>query len=57
MVQDILHEIEFGKREMTDSSKDVLIAAKNKRIEALEKENKRLKAELVILRGKIYDRV
>jgi ribosomal protein L29 len=39
---------------MTDASKDVLIAAKNKRIKALEEENKRLKAELANLRGKLY---
>lgn len=44
------------KREMTDASKDVLIAAKNKRIKILEEENRRLKTELAILRGKIYDR-
>ncbi len=44
------------KREMTDTSKDVLIAAKNKRIKTLEDENKRLKAELATLRGKLYDR-
>lgn len=44
------------KREMTDASKDVLIAAKNKHIKALEDENKRLKAELATLRGKLYGR-
>lgn len=44
------------KREMTDASKDVLIAAKNKRIKALEEENKRLKTELANLRGKLYDK-
>jgi hypothetical protein len=43
------------KCEMTDASKDVLIAAKNKLIKALEEENKRLKDELMRLRGKIYD--
>lgn len=43
------------KREMTDASKDVLIAAKNKRIKELETENKRFKDELMRLRGKIYD--
>lgn len=43
------------KREMTEASKDVLIAAKNKRIRELETENKRLKDELMRLRGKIYD--
>jgi tRNA1(Val) A37 N6-methylase TrmN6 len=44
------------KRDMTDASKDVLIAAKNKRIRELENENKRLKEELLYLRGKIYDK-
>jgi hypothetical protein len=43
------------KREMTDASKDVLIAGKNKRIKALEDENKRLKSELATLRGIQYD--
>ena len=43
------------KREMTDASKDVLIAAKNKRIKELEEENKRMKDEIMKLRGKIYD--
>lgn len=48
------------KREMTNASKDVLIAAKNKRIKALEEENKRLKSELVLLEVKYmtgYDKV
>ena len=44
------------KREMTEASKDVLIAAKNKRIKELETENKQLKDELVKLRGMIYDK-
>ena len=44
------------KREMTDASKDVLIVAKNKRIKALEEENKQLKSELSKLRGKLYDK-
>lgn len=44
------------KREKSDASKDVLLAAKNKRIKVLEEENKRLKAELAVLRGKLYDR-
>ena len=44
------------KREMTDANKDILIAAKNKRLKELENENKRLKEELAYLRGKIYDR-
>jgi hypothetical protein len=44
------------KREMTEASKDVLIAAKNKRIKELETENKQLKDELMKLRGMIYDK-
>ncbi len=43
------------KREMTDASKDVVIAAKNKRIKDLEDENKMLKQELQTLRGKLYE--
>ena len=43
------------KREMRDAGKDVLIAAKNKRINQLVEENKRLKAELERLRGKLYE--
>jgi ribosomal protein L29 len=44
------------KRDMTEASKDVLIAAKNKRIKELETENKQLKDELMKLRGMIYDK-
>lgn len=44
------------KREMTDASKDALVAAVKKRIREIENENKKLKEELVYLRGKIYDR-
>jgi hypothetical protein len=43
------------KREMTDASKDIVIAAKNKRIKELEEEVGRLKTELMHLRGKIYE--
>ncbi len=43
------------KREMTDASKDVVIAAKNKRIKELEEENRLLKQELQKVRGKMYD--
>jgi len=43
------------KREMTDASKDILIAAKNKRIKEQVNEIKKLKEELAYLRGKIYD--
>ncbi|HAC2565334.1 TPA_asm: transposase, partial [Listeria monocytogenes] len=41
------------KHNMTDASKDSLIAAKNNRIKKLEEENKRLKDELLILRGMV----
>ena len=44
------------KHNMTDASKDSLIAAKNNRIKKLEEENKRLKDELLILRGMVYDK-
>lgn len=38
---------------MTDANKDILIAAKNKRLKEMENENKRLKVELAYLRGEI----
>ncbi|EAG2221904.1 transposase [Listeria monocytogenes] len=44
------------KHNMTDASKDSLIAAKNNRIKKLEEENKRLKDELLILHGMVYDK-
>lgn len=43
------------KSNMTESSKDILIASKNKRLKLLEEENKLLKEQLMHLRGKIYD--
>jgi len=43
------------KDKMTDNSKDILLAAKNKKIKELEAENKKLKEELEVLRGKLYD--
>ena len=43
------------KDRMTDNSKDILLAAKNKKIKELEEENKNLKKELEVLRGKLYD--
>ncbi|WP_369799698.1 DUF6262 family protein [Brevibacillus sp. SKDU10] len=45
------------KQNMTDASKDSLIAAKSKRIKELEDENKRLKEELLKLRGLIYEKL
>lgn len=43
------------KSDMTEFSKDVLLAAKNKRIKVLEDEVKRLKEQLKRLGGKLYD--
>lgn len=43
------------KTNMTESSKDVLIASKNKRLKLLEEENQLLKDQVMNLRGKIYD--
>lgn len=45
------------KNDMTESSKDVLLAAKNKRIKVLEDEVKRLKEQLMRLGGKLYDNI
>lgn len=44
------------KRQMSDASKDVLIAAKNKRIKELEAEVTRLKGILVRRYGEDYDK-
>lgn len=54
--QDGLPSPQDMKQNMTDASKDVIIAAKNKRIKELEDENKRLKGELLKLRGMVYDK-
>ena len=42
---------------MTESSKDIVIVAKNKKIKELESENKDLKEQLMILRGKLYETI
>jgi hypothetical protein len=52
--QEGLNSPQAIKRNMTDASKDSLIAAKNNRIKKLEEENKRLKDELLKIRGMIY---
>lgn len=41
----------------TDKTKDVLLAAKDRRIKALEAENRKLKEELKVARGKWYEQV
>jgi predicted translin family RNA/ssDNA-binding protein len=53
--QDGLPSPKQVKREMTEASKDAVIAAKNKRIKDLKDENKILKHELQMLRGKLYE--
>lgn len=54
--QEGLPSLKQVKREMTDASKDVLIAAKNKRIKELEKEVQRLKGILARRYGEDYDK-
>ena len=41
----------------TDKTKDVLLAAKDRRIKALEAENRKLKEELKTAFGKLYEQV
>ena len=41
----------------TDKTKEVLLAAKDRRIKALEAENRQLKEELKVVRGKLYEQV
>lgn len=43
-----------ARYDKTAKSKDVIIAAKDKKIARLEEENRRLKAELTTLRGMVY---
>ena len=45
-----------ARYDKTSKSKDVIIAAKDKRIAKLEEENRKLKAELETLRGMVYAR-
>jgi hypothetical protein len=41
----------------TERTKDVLLAAKDRRIKALEAENRQLKEDLKVAYGKLYDRL
>jgi uncharacterized protein (DUF3084 family) len=45
------------KYDKTSKSKDIIIAAKDKKIRELEEENKKLKEQLEILRGKLYEKL
>ena len=41
----------------TDKTKDILIIAKDRRIKELEAENQKLKEEMKVVRGKLYEQV
>ncbi|QXE18335.1 DUF6262 family protein [Clostridium sp. 001] len=45
------------KYDKTDKSKDIIIMAKDKKIKELQEENGKLKEQLEILRGKLYDKL
>ena len=51
-----LTQTRYKKYDKTSKSKDVVIETKNRRIAKLEEENQRLRAELELLRGLLYDR-
>lgn len=42
------------KYDKTDKSKDIIIIAKDKKIKELQNENRKLKEQLEVLRGKLY---
>ena len=46
-----------AKYDKTSKSKDIIIMAKDKKIKELELENKKLKEQLEILRGKLYEKL
>ena len=46
-----------AKYDKTSKSKDIIIMAKDKKIKELEEENKKLKEELEVLRGKLYEKM
>jgi len=46
-----------AKYDKTSKSKDIIIMAKDKKIKELEEENKKLKEQLEILRGKLYEKM
>ena len=45
------------KYDKTAKTKDIIIMAKDKKIKELELENKKLKGQLEVLRGKIYEQI
>lgn len=46
-----------AKYDKTSKSKDIIIMAKDKKIRELEEENKKLKEQLEVLRGKLYEKL
>lgn len=46
-----------AKYDKTSKAKDVIIMAKDKKIKELEEENKKLKEQLEVLRGKLYEKI
>lgn len=46
-----------AKYDKTAKSKDIIIMAKDKKIKELEEENKKLKEQLELLRGKLYEKM
>jgi len=45
------------KYDKTSKAKDIIIMAKDKKIKELEEENKKLREQLEILRGKLYEKM
>ncbi|MBC2456316.1 DUF6262 family protein [Clostridium beijerinckii] len=45
------------KYDKTDKSKDIIIMAKDKKIKELQEENRKLKEQLEVLRGKLYEKL
>lgn len=46
-----------AKYDKTAKAKDIIIIAKDKKIKELEEENKKLKEQLEIIRGKLYEKI
>ncbi|MGL5381594.1 DUF6262 family protein [Clostridium sp.] len=46
-----------AKYDKTSKSKDIIIMAKDKKIKELEEENKKLKEQLEVVRGKLYEKL
>ena len=46
-----------AKYDKTSKSKDIIIMAKDKKIKELEEENRKLKEQLEVLRGKLYEKL